>query len=118
MRARRPRRAAVRGVLRRCAAWVAVVALLAGGGVAVTAGLASAAPGPNPQTEMSFAKVFDGTGHGTSSASFVNTANGFAPGDDTATDGVVSSGDVVGYELVLRFLPAAARQVSVKFAGT
>ncbi len=118
MRARRPRRAAVRGVLRRCAAWVAVVALLAGGGVAVTAGLAYAAPGPNPQTEMSFAKVFDGTGHGTSSASFVNTANGFAPGDDTATDGVVSSGDVVGYELVLRFLPAAARQVSVKFAGT
>ncbi len=93
------------------------MALLAGGGVAVGAGLASAAPGPNPLTEMTFTKVFDGTGHGTSSASFVNTANGFSPGDNTATDGVVSSGDMVGYELALRFLPGAARQVSVKFAG-
>ncbi len=105
-------------MFRRSTAWVAVVALLAGGGVAVTAGLASAAPGPNPQTEMTFTKVFDGTGHGTSSASFVNTPNGFSPGDNTASDGVVSSGDVVGYELALRFLPGAARQVSVKFAGT
>lgn len=99
--------------LRRALAWTAAGAVLAGGIVVVNGPLAAAAPGPNPSVELSLARVFDGTGHGTSQASFVNTANGFVPGDDTATDGIVSSGDLVGYEISLRFAPAPARTVAV-----
>lgn len=84
-----PRRDRARLPVRRAVAWAVAVGVVAGGAVVANGPLAEAAPGPNPQVEFSLARVFDGTGHGTSSASFVNSANGFAPGDDTATDGVV-----------------------------
>ena len=60
-------------------------------------------------------KVYDGTGHGTKSQTFVNSDNGFAPGDDTPTDGVVASGDDVGYEIRLDFTAAKKRDVRVEF---
>jgi alpha-tubulin suppressor-like RCC1 family protein len=43
----------------------------------------------------------------------VNTANGFAIGDDSPTDGIVSSGDTVAYEVNLQFAASAARNVAV-----
>ncbi|MEZ5161082.1 MAG: hypothetical protein R2709_10315 [Marmoricola sp.] len=58
--------------------------------------------GPNPHASLKVVKTFDGTGHGTPGQTFVNTINGFTPGDDTSTDGVVSSQDTVGYEVSLR----------------
>lgn len=63
---------------------------------------------------LSVTKQYDGTGHGTSAASFVNTANGFAPGDDTPSGGFVSSFDAVGYEVALSFQAGLRRTVAVK----
>lgn len=60
-------------------------------------------------------KVSDGTGHGTSSQSFVNSQNGFDPGDNTPDDGVVSSGDYVVNNLSLSFTAAGARSVRVRW---
>lgn len=103
----------MRGVLRRSTAWLAAVAVVAGGAVVVTGGLAEAAPGPNPYTDLRVTKTYDGTGHGTAAATFVNTANGFVPGDDIAADGVVASGDVVGYEVELKFQSGPKRTIAV-----
>lgn len=60
-------------------------------------------------------KKADGTGHGTSSQTFVNSKNGFATGDDSPTDGVVASGDTVEYSLTLNFNAAGKRTINVKF---
>lgn len=60
-------------------------------------------------------KKADGTGHGTSSRTFVNSKNGFATGDDSPTDGVVASGDTVEYSLTLNFNAAGKRTINVKF---
>ncbi|MCI1901240.1 MAG: hypothetical protein LKI93_00675 [Bifidobacteriaceae bacterium] len=67
--------------------------------------------------DVSLQKTYDGTGQGTNSASYVNSANGFAPGDDTPTDGVVSSYDSVGYSLTLGFRAAQARTVTLSVAS-
>lgn len=66
-------------------------------------------------TDVSVSKIADGTGHGTSAQTFVNSKNGFTPGDNTPTDGVVSSGDTVEYSVRLDFTAARARQVWVGF---
>jgi hypothetical protein len=66
----------------------------------------------NPWADVSISKVADGTGHGTAAASFVNTGNGFFPGDDTAIDGVVSSGDTVEYSVTMNFKASTARTVT------
>src|SRR5690625_4563603 len=68
-----------------------------------------AAVPPNPHVNLFVEKTFDGTGHNTDTASFVNTANGFVPGDDTPDDGVVSSHDLVGYEVTLQIKSGLAR---------
>lgn len=60
-------------------------------------------------------KKADGTGHGTPAQTFVNSKNGFAPGDDSPTDGVVASGDTVEYSLTLNFTAAGKRTVNVAF---
>ena len=77
---------------------------------------AQAEIGPNPHASLKVVKTFDGTGHGTPGQTFVNTFNGFTPGDDTSTDGVVSSQDTVGYEVSLRVEAGPARTVAVKIA--
>lgn len=111
----RPEISRARGFLRRTGALAATIAVLAGGLVAWQAGSpADAAPGPNPSVALNVTKQYDGTGHGTPSASFVNTANGFSPGDDTPSDGIVSSFDAVGYEVALSFQAGLQRTVAVK----
>lgn len=103
------------GTARRILGGVAVGSLLVSGlSLADVGAPAEAAPGPNPNVTLTIAQVFDGAGHGTPAASFVNSANGFAPGDDTATDGVVSSGDDVGYEVELRIAAGPARTVALQ----
>ena len=57
----------------------------------------------------------DGTGHGTAAQTFVNSKNGFTPGDDSPTDGVVASGDTVEYSLTLDFTAAKKRTIRVSF---
>ena len=103
-------------VLRRPAAMITVAAtLMVGLAVAADASVRSAA---GVEARPSYAtaklvKIVDGTGHGTAAQSFVNSRNGFQPGDDAPDDGIVSSGDVVEYALRLSFTAAAKRQVRV-----
>lgn len=79
---------------------------------------ASASVGPNPHVDVQITKKFDGTGHGTPSQTFVNTVGGFVPGDDADDDGVVSSGDLVGYEVTLRIRAGLARTIAVSMRPT
>lgn len=79
---------------------------------------AHAAIGPNPYTDLVVTKLWDGTGHGTPAQTFVTTRNGFAPGDDTPTDGVVSSHDTAGYRVEVRIQPGPARDIAVRLTTT
>lgn len=92
------------------------VAMLAAGtlvGVGLPA-TAAADPAPNPYVNATVEKLWDGTGHDSKATStFIRSENGFAPADDTETDGVVASGDTVAYRVVLAFRAAAERQVRV-----
>lgn len=63
-------------------------------------------------------KNSDGTGFGTTNQSFVNSQNGFEVGDNGPHDGVVSSGDVVSYNLNLAFTAAKKRYVRVRWSFT
>lgn len=60
-------------------------------------------------------KVADGTGHGTAGATFVNSDNGFNPGDNTPNDGIVSSRDVVLYQMSLNLTAGKRRTVKVSW---
>ncbi len=101
------------GIVSALAAFAVVAA-----GIVFVPSTASAAPGPNPSVNISVTKIFDGTGFGTSSATFVNGANGFVPGDNSATDSVVSSGDIVGYDVSLKIKAGVARTVAVSMSTT
>ena len=74
---------------------------------------AKATASTNPYVDVTITKVADGTGHGTAAQTFVNSKNGFTPGDNTPTDGVVSSYDTVTYELDVRFTAAGSRTVTI-----
>lgn len=102
-----------RSRLRRFVAGAGSVALV-GSLLTVSASTAFAVQGPNPFMSATVTKVEDGTGHGSAAQTFVNSANGFSPGDDTPTDGVVSSNDYVTYEVNVSISAAAARTVELK----
>lgn len=90
----------------------ATLALVAAGALAPA--LTATAAGADPYAAVGIVKVYDGTGHEAQETStFVNTANGFTPGDNTPTDGVVSTNDAVAYDVSLRFEAGPARQVVV-----
>lgn len=85
----------------------AVAATFGAGAVASTANAEEPTP---PNVEVTFTKVTDGTGFGSADQCWLNSANGYAdgadgdkPGDNTADDGVVCSGDYVEYEMDLKF---------------
>ncbi|MFT3943804.1 MAG: SpaA isopeptide-forming pilin-related protein [Ancrocorticia sp.] len=88
--------------------------------VAVT-GLLSPLPvafaaGKNPYASTIITKMVDGTGHDDpATQTFVNRRNGFNPGDNTPTDGVVSSRDTVTYSAETRLEASAARSIDVAF---
>ncbi|MFT3942632.1 MAG: SdrD B-like domain-containing protein [Ancrocorticia sp.] len=76
------------------------------------------AAAPDPYATISLTKIYDGTDHNAAdgnkpNGTFVNSANGYIPGDDSATDGIVSSSDIVGYELLVNILPGPARSMDV-----
>lgn len=100
-------------------ALLAAIATLASGLICMTNPVASPkahADELNPAyATAKIVKKADGTGHGTSSQTFVNSKNGFATGDDSPTDGVVASGDTVEYSLTLNFNAAGKRTINVKF---
>ncbi|OZG66004.1 SdrD B-like domain-containing protein [Bifidobacterium eulemuris] len=79
----------------------------------VTPVMAQEPAAAEPYASVSVEKLADGTGHGTAAQTFVNSANGFSPGDESADDGVVASGDTVTYLLRLRFTAAGRRDVRV-----
>ncbi|OZG62986.1 RCC1 repeat-containing protein [Bifidobacterium lemurum] len=68
-----------------------------------------------PYASVSIEKLADGTGHGTAAQTFINSSNGFLPGDESADDGVVASADTVAYLLRLRFTAAGQRDVRVEW---
>lgn len=85
----------------------AVAATFGAGAVASTANAEEPTP---PNVEVTFTKVTDGTGFGSADQCWLNSANGYAdgadgdkPGDNTADDGVVCSGDYVEYKMDLKF---------------
>ncbi|PST48912.1 hypothetical protein COO72_05230 [Bifidobacterium callitrichos] len=99
-----------------------IMALIATAGMLLTGLVATANTPPTPaaaaepRPAYATAKLIetrDGTGHGTSAQTFVNSDNGFPVGDDDPKDGVVSSGDTVEYSLKLSFTAAQKRQVKV-----
>lgn len=100
-------------------ALLAAIATLASGLICMTNPVASPkAHADELKPAYATAKIVkkaDGTGHGTSSQTFVNSKNGFATGDDSPTDGVVASGDTVEYSLTLNFNAAGKRAINVKF---
>lgn len=100
-------------------ALLAAIAILASGLTCMTNPVASPkAHADELRPAYATAKIVkkaDGTGHGTSSQTFVNSKNGFATGDDSPTDGVVASGDTVEYSLTLNFNAAGKRTINVKF---
>lgn len=122
--ARRAGRIATAGLLRRRllrqgAAMIVTLAMLCAA-LPLVAGPAApvhAAPA-DPHTRIVLTKTADGTGHGTASQTFVTTANGFDPGDDGPDDGVVSSHDVVTFDLSLSFIPSIKRTVTLGSIAT
>lgn len=96
-----------------CAATVATA-----GAALVAASLpttAAAATAPAPYATAELTKISDGTGHGTPAQTFITSDNGFAPADDTPTDGVVSSGDTVTYQADLTFTAGPKRDVRISW---
>lgn len=77
----------------------------------------------SPYTIATLEKVQDGTGWNKDNTpqenvhTFITKANGYAVGDNTPTDGVVASNDVVEYNLNLAFTAAKARTINVKIAS-
>lgn len=79
-------------------------------GAGAAASTANAEEPTPPNVEVTFTKVTDGTGFGTADQCWLDSANGYTggtnddkPGDNTADDGVVCSGDYVEYEMDLKF---------------
>lgn len=101
-------------IARTSAGLAAAAILLAGLGTA-TARHAQASDGKPAYASATVTTIADGTGHGTNAQTFVNSKNGFAPGDDSPHDGVVASGDTVEYKLRLDFTAAGKRDVTVSF---
>jgi hypothetical protein len=100
--------------MRRLVAFGVAAATLASG--LITAAVINADTGTNPHVKATITKVSDGTGHGTAAQTFITSANGYAVGDDTPTDGVVSSNDTVTYSVNLDFASGLARTVNLNLS--
>lgn len=74
-----------------------------------------AAGGVNPYASATLKNVYDGTGHSTPSQTFLNSKNKYYPGDNTPTDGVVSSGDRVQLKSIVDIRPGKERDVYVTY---
>lgn len=96
---------------------VAVASLLSVGSIVGLGTLANAAELKIPNDTVKIGVVADGTHNGPGTETFVNSANGYNPGDDTVDDGVVASGDFVTYKVTLTLAAGPARDISVAFSN-
>ena len=96
---------------------VAVASLLSVGSIVGLGTLANAAELKIPNDTVKIGVVADGTHNGPGAETFVNSANGYNPGDDTVDDGVVASGDFVTYKVTLTLAAGPARDISVAFSN-
>lgn len=69
-----------------------------------------------PKDSATIHVVTDGTHDGVGTESYVRSEFGFDPADDTANDGVVTSGDIVTYQVNFTFAAGAKRTVRVAFS--
>lgn len=99
----------------RLAAAAGALALVAGGAVVALAPQGEAASGKPAYVTAAMTKVSDGTGHGTENQTFVNSDNGFEPGDNTPDDGVLATDDFVVNNLSLNFSAAGGRSIRVSW---
>ena len=96
---------------------VAVASLLSVGSIVGLGTLANATELKIPNDTVKIGVVADGTHNGPGTETFVNSANGYNPGDDTVDDGVVASGDFVIYKVTLTLAAGPARDISVAFSN-
>ena len=129
----------MQGKLRTLKTWLACMAA-ATAGAAMAVPLVTGGPMAQAATSegtayatLAVAKQYDGTGYAKDDAgeylrnadgsyrtvkgehTFITSANGFKPADDTPFDGVVASGDSVGYTVRIDFKAAGGRSVDVRF---
>ena len=97
---------------------ILTVAAIGGGVVNYVATDDAIAAGTNPHVTSTITKEFDGTGFvddtPSVSSSFINSDNGFFPGDNSPTDGNVTSKDKVGYFWRTKVSAGPARTVDVR----
>ncbi|GHT80719.1 hypothetical protein FACS1894125_0080 [Actinomycetota bacterium] len=83
---------------------------------------ALAAPDVDPLNVASSELIYDGTHPTAENPSakecFINTANGYAIGDNSSKDGVVCTGDLVAYKVTLQFKAGPERDVHFKTVTT
>lgn len=68
-------------------------------------GTAAPRRGADPDAKATLQMTYAGTGHSDGTGTFITSANGYSPADDSPTDNVVSSNDYVGFDMVVR-IPA------------
>ena len=74
------------------------------------------AAGYKPKDTVKISVLSDGTHRGPGTNTFVNSENGYTPGDNTPNDGVVASGDTVVYGVDLDIKAGPARSVDILFS--
>lgn len=71
-----------------------------------------------PRDEAVVSVLADGTHAGPGTETFLSSANGYNPGDNTVDDRVVASGDVVTFQVALNVAAGPARTIRVDFANS
>ena len=94
---------------------VFLVAVLCATGLTLMSPKAHAA-GYKPKDTVKISVLSDGTHRGPGTNTFVNSENGYTPGDNTPNDGVVASGDTVVYGVDLDIKAGPARSVDILFS--
>ena len=111
------RHSAFKSLMQKPLALIAATAVFAT--TAGIAGLSSANAAPINVSAASARITIDttstGSGHGTSAQTWITTANGFAIGDDSPSDNVVSTNDTVNFDVDVQLEPGPARTVQLRF---
>ncbi|MDU0479653.1 SdrD B-like domain-containing protein [Staphylococcus chromogenes] len=110
--------------LRRVAALLILACLLASGLLVATIEqgwvpkAAAQTPINLPRDEAVITVLADGTHAGPGTETFLNSANGYNPGDNTIDDRVVASGDAVTFQVALNVAAGPARTIRVDFTNS
>ena len=95
---------------------VVLAVMLVSTGLTIMPGKVHAA-GFIPRDAVTVKVLSDGTHNGPGTTTFINSKNGYVPGDNTPTDRVVSSGDTVVYGVDLDVKAGPERTVDIKFSN-